>query len=299
EAVASRLSSLRDFRLLFFFIDLGMGLGLGVLGEQIPSALLLSAFVLIGNPLIVMAIMGYMGYRKRTGFLAGLTVAQISEFSLIFMAMGVTLGHVMDVSVGLVTLVGLITITMSTYMILYSQTLYGWCEPFIGWAERRNPHREGQTALPKGATYDVILFGLGRYGREIAGVLHDGEAKVLGVDFDPEALGEWRRRGLPGLYGDAADPEFAISLPLEDVRWLIIATPHIGPSVVHDDGRLVLMREIREAGYTGRIAIRSHDAEDAEKLTKAGADLVLRPFADAAVRAGEMLGFCREETRVL
>jgi Kef-type K+ transport system membrane component KefB len=289
EAVASRLSSLRDFLLLFFFIDLGMGLGLGVLGEQIPSALLLSAFVLIGNPLIVMIIMGYMGYRKRTGFLAGLTVAQISEFSLIFMAMGVTLGHVMDVSVGLVTLVGLITITMSTYMILYSQTLYAWCEPFIGWLERRNPHREGQAALPRGATYDVILFGVGRYGRELARVLHEGNAKVLGVDFDPEALAQWRKRGLPGLYGDAADPEFAISLPLEGVRWLIIATPFIGPSVVHDDGRLVLMREIREAGYWGKIAIRSHDPEDAEHLTGAGADLVLRPFTDAAERAVEML----------
>jgi predicted Kef-type K+ transport protein len=46
--------------------------------------------VLIGNPLIVLAIMGAMGYRKRTGFLAGLTVAQISEFSLIFVAMGVS-----------------------------------------------------------------------------------------------------------------------------------------------------------------------------------------------------------------
>jgi Kef-type K+ transport system membrane component KefB len=289
EAVASRLSSLRDFLLLFFFIDLGMGLGLGELGAQIPSALLLSAFVLIGNPLIVMIIMGYMGYRKRTGFLAGLTVAQISEFSLIFMAMGVTLGHVMDVSVGLVTLVGLITITMSTYMILYSQTLYNWCEPFIGWLERRDPHREGQEALPKGAAYDVILFGVGRYGREIARVLHGDGVKVLGVDFDPEALAQWRKRGLPGLYGDAADPEFAMSLPLDKVRWLIIATPFIGPSVVHDDGRLVLMREIREAGYRGKIAIRSHDPEDAERLTKAGADLVLRPFTDAAERAGEML----------
>jgi predicted Kef-type K+ transport protein len=48
--------------------------------------------VLIGNPLIVMAIMGFMGYRSRTGFSAGLTVAQISEFSIIFIAMGMTLG---------------------------------------------------------------------------------------------------------------------------------------------------------------------------------------------------------------
>ena len=51
--------------------------------EAVGPAAALSLFVLIGNPLIVMAIMGTMGYRKRTGFLAGLTVAQISEFSLI------------------------------------------------------------------------------------------------------------------------------------------------------------------------------------------------------------------------
>jgi hypothetical protein len=94
EAIAARLASLRDFLLLFFFIALGASLDLSVLGASVGPAIVLSLFVLIGNPLIVLAIMGAMGYRKRTGFLAGLTVAQISEFSLIFMAMGVAIGHV-------------------------------------------------------------------------------------------------------------------------------------------------------------------------------------------------------------
>ncbi|MDZ7584976.1 MAG: cation:proton antiporter, partial [Thiobacillus sp.] len=94
EAISARLTSIRDFLLLFFFIDLGANLDFSTLGDEISSSIVLSLFVLIGNPLIVMAIMGYMGYRKRTGFLAGLTVAQISEFSIIFVAMGITLGHV-------------------------------------------------------------------------------------------------------------------------------------------------------------------------------------------------------------
>ena len=64
-------------------IDLGAQLNLDVLGAMVGPAMLLSLFVLIGNPVIVMAIMGAMGHRKRTSFLAGLTVAQISEFSLI------------------------------------------------------------------------------------------------------------------------------------------------------------------------------------------------------------------------
>ncbi len=91
-----RLAPLRDFLLLFFFVVLGAGLELKALGEEAWPAIVLSLFVLIGNPLIVMVILALMGYRKRTGFLAGLTVAQISEFSLIFMAVGVSLGHVTE-----------------------------------------------------------------------------------------------------------------------------------------------------------------------------------------------------------
>ena len=94
ELIGARLVSLRDFLLLFFFISLGAGLEMETLGAQIWPALVFSVFVLIGNPLIVMVIMGYMGYRKRTGFLAGLTVAQISEFSLILAALGFNLVHI-------------------------------------------------------------------------------------------------------------------------------------------------------------------------------------------------------------
>ncbi|KNC67436.1 sodium:proton exchanger, partial [Pseudoalteromonas rubra] len=142
EAIVARLASLRDFLLLFFFIALGTQLDLSLLGSQVFPALILSLFVLIGNPIIVMVIMGLMGYRKRTGFLAGLTVAQISEFSLIFMAMGLTIGHVTADSLGLVTLVGLITIAMSVYMITYSHGLYNKLERWLSVFERDKPFRE-------------------------------------------------------------------------------------------------------------------------------------------------------------
>ena len=142
EAISTRLVSLRDFLLLFFFIDLGAQIDMSLLGAKIVPALVLSLFVLIGNPLIVMIIMGTMGYRKRTGFLAGLTVAQISEFSLILAAMGVSLGHIGTETMGLITLVGLVTIGLSTYMIIYSHYLYNHFARWLGLFERRVPHRE-------------------------------------------------------------------------------------------------------------------------------------------------------------
>lgn len=291
DAIASRLSSVRDFLLLFFFISLGSQLNLNQLGGQVFSATVFSLFVLIGNPLIVLMIMGYMGYRKRTGFLAGLTVAQISEFSLIFMAMGVKLGHISTDSLGLVTLVGLITIAASVYMITYSHTLYRWLEPWLNPFERKLPYREEsgiQGQLIK-STYDIILFGLGRYGQAIAERLIQNGFKVLAVDFNPDVVREWQKKGQYALYGDACDMEFLTSLPLQNAQWIICAIPQHTPGLVSDDARIMLVNALKRHHYTGKTAVSTQYPSQVQALKKKGVDLVFLPFSDAATRAVEKI----------
>jgi hypothetical protein len=290
DAIGSRLSSLRDFLLLFFFIALGAGLDLSTLGDQIGPAIVLSLFVLIGNPLIVMAIMGYMGYRKRTGFLAGLTVAQISEFSLIFMAMGVTIGHVAEDAMGLVTLVGLVTIALSVYMITYSHKLYDWLEPLLGPFERRDPFRE--EAPEDGAPardYNFILFGLGRYGFEIGEKLIAKGYSVLGVDFDPEALRLWRDKGHDGCFGDATDPEFPAHLPLAQAHAVISAVPRTAGPLTDADAQMALLHGLRSVHFGGEVVLSVDSSRFSEALQDRGATLLLEPFHDAAEYAVERI----------
>lgn len=287
EAIVARLSSLRDFLLLFFFIALGSQLDLGLLGAQFAPAMVFSLFVLIGNPLIVMVIMGLMGYRKRTGFLAGLTVAQISEFSLIFMAMGLTIGHVSADSLGLVTLVGLITISLSVYMITYSHSLYAKLESLLILFERKKPFREEkleQTQI-SGKGYDVILFGLGRYGKAIAHYLRQEGFNLLAVDFNPDEVRRWRKQGRAVIYGDACDPAFIGSLPLKDVKWVVSAMPQHDIGVTHEDPRLSLIEGLKQQHYQGDIAISTQQLHDQEVLKQKGATLILLPFYDAAEQA--------------
>jgi Kef-type K+ transport system membrane component KefB len=283
EAIGSRLVSLRDFLLLFFFIDLGAGLDLATLGAQVAPAILLSLFVLIGNPLIVMIILGAMGYRKRTGFLAGLTVAQISEFSLILGALGLSLGHIDADTMGLITLVGLITISASTYMILYSHPLYQKMSPWLGVFERKRPCREqvgDQTADESGV--DVILFGLGRFGSGIARELRQRGHRLLGVDFDPDLVHRQEGRGYAVRYGDAEDPEFLATLPLRQVPWVLSSLREMPVN-------LALLHGLRHHGYKGRVAVTAHTIPDAGQLEHAGADRVLIPYADAAAEAVDNL----------
>jgi len=289
EAIAARLASLRDFLLLFFFIALGASLDLSVLGASVGPAIVLSLFVLIGNPLIVLAIMGAMGYRKRTGFLAGLTVAQISEFSLIFMAMGVTIGHVADEALGLVTLVGLVTIAASTYMITFSHQIYAVFEPVLGIFERKAPDRLRDDAPTSARPHDVILFGLGRYGLGIASALRDSGKRVLGVDFSPEAVRHARAEGYDVMFGDATDPEFLAHLPLRHAEWLVLAVPEHDMGLTHDDPRHALLRAVRDQGYAGRVAVAAHRDATAIALAAETADLILMPYRDAAFAAARMI----------
>ncbi|MDT8855108.1 cation:proton antiporter [Paracoccaceae bacterium Fryx2] len=290
ETIAARLAPLRDFLLLFFFIALGATLDLSLLGAHVTGAVVFSLFVLIGNPLIVLAIMGAMGYRKRTGFLAGLTVAQISEFSLIFVAMGVSLGHVADDALGLVTMVGLVTIAASTYMITWSHHLYALFEPFLGIFERKGTPREpSEAGAHQGRTFPVIVFGLGRFGTAIGMRLKTRGLAVLGIDFNPLAVGRWRELGLEAEFGDATDPEFVAELPLRGAGWLVSTVPIHPTGLSQEDARRTLIQLARTAGFSGRIAAASHSAADTEVLFGSGADLVLEPFQDAADRAVELL----------
>lgn len=280
NAIHAKLTSIRDFLLLFFFIDLGSKLDFSTLGGEIWPAVVLSIFVLVGNPLIVLAIMGFMGYRKRTGFLAGLTVAQISEFSIVFVAMGITMGHIGNDALGLTTMVGLVTITLSTYMILYSHPLYDRLSRFLSWFERKDPYRESlgkDTALSTGQA-DVLVVGMGRYGRALASGLEKSGLNVVGVDFDPEIITGAKSSGVNILFGDVTDPAFAESLPLRNLRWVVSALPDL-----HSNQGLI--RALSEMHFEGHIAAVVRDESDGPILVSMGVQEVLFPVSDAVDHA--------------
>ncbi|SFD61972.1 cation:proton antiporter [Streptomyces aidingensis] len=281
DALGARLVSLRDFLLLFFFLELGARLEFTDAAGQLAEAAVFSLFVLIGNPLIVVVIMTAMRYPVRVGFLAGLTVAQISEFSLILAALGLSLGHIDAATVSLITVVGLITIGGSTYLILYSHPLYRRLEPWLTRIERTGSRRPDLTGRQREA--DVILYGLGRFGGQLADHLAAAGHRILAVDFDPHRVARTDRPGITAVFGSAEDLHFLETLPLARARCVISTIPL-------PETNLALLHALRHHAYRGRIALTAHNAHDAHRLAAAGTDLVLQPFTDAATHAARSLG---------
>jgi Kef-type K+ transport system membrane component KefB len=284
EAIASSLTGLRDFLLLFFFIELGSGLDFSNVGSQVPAALVLSVFVLVGNPLIVLVIMGLMRYPKRVSFLSGLAVAQISEFSLILIALGFSLGHVGGDTVGLVTLVGVVTIGVSTYLIIYSHPIYDRLAPYLTVFERSSTV---DSQVDPRHPVDVIIFGYGRFGSRLAHELATGGDRVLVVDWDPYAEATHGFEDtVEVVFGDAEDSEFPGALPLASARWVVSTIPRV-------DSARVLVHALERWGYRGKVAVTVHTTAQEQELAaeqeRGRIDLVLNPFASSAQHAAVSL----------
>src|SRR6185369_1742810 len=220
--IGSRLKPLRDFFLVLFFVLTGSHIHLWSVSTIIIPAIALSLYVLIGNPIIMMVIMRLLGYHRKTAYLAEVTVSQISEFSLILAAVGFSMGHLTENQFSLMTLIGLITITGSTYFMLYANDLYPHVEKWLKKLDFIKTNSENAIA---DENFDVLLFGFDRVGHDFVNLFKKLNKQYMVVDFNPHLIREMQQNAIPCRYGDAEDVEFLQELGLHQVKMCVSTIP--------------------------------------------------------------------------
>ncbi|MGC9057842.1 MAG: cation:proton antiporter [Candidatus Micrarchaeia archaeon] len=267
--IGSKMRVLRDFFIVMFFMQLGAQMIFTDINQYAYQIAVLSFFVLVGNPLIVIILMGILGYTKRTSFLAGLATAQISEFSLILVALGVKVGHLSSGILSLVTGVGIITIAGSTYFILYSNKIYPFISGFLSIFERKRTV-DTKEVMAKKKQYDVILFGYNRIGYSIVDAFGKLKKNYLVVDYNPDVIADLTRKRIPCIYGDANDIELLDDLNLSRVSFIVSTIPSL-------DTNLLLLQKARSENKNIGVIVVSHHIDDAIELYKNGATYVVMP----------------------
>lgn len=275
--IANRIKPLRDFFILIFFVMLGSSMIFYNFSAIILPIIILSLFVLIGNPLIVMIIMGFMGYRKRTAFMSGITVAQISEFSLILGTLGLKLGHIDEETMGLITAVGIITIIISTYMIIFSDKLYSKLSPALSLFERKNLRKEYTF---ENIQKPIILIGYDRTGKSIATRLQ--KEKMLVIDFNPDIIKSLEKSGYACLYGDIIDPLIFENVDFMNAKIVISTSPDLKDNIN-------LISGVKLSGSKAKIISRAESEEDAKILYDKGCDYVFLPLYSSGQYLGKII----------
>jgi len=282
--ISSKMRPLRDFFIVLFFILLGSQMIFADITQHIVSILIFSAFIIIGNPLVVIILMGLLGYTKRNSFLAGLTVAQISEFSLIFVALGVSVGHLDSEILSLITVIGLITIAGSTYLILYADKIYPYVSKYLSIFEKKGKKVDEYRYHQKGI-YSAILFGYNRIGFDVLGAFEKIQKKFLVVDYDPQVIQELTKQKVDCRYGDGDDSELLDDLNLSKIKMVVSTIPNV-------DTSLLLINKIRKINNRAIIIVVSHQIDDALQFYDAGATYVMLPHFLGGHHVSEMIKKC-------
>ncbi len=272
--IVARIRPLRDFFITIFFVTLGMQMSIHLtLGILIP-VIILSLFVIVIKPFIVLCIIAVFGYRRRTSFLTALNFTQISEFSLIMLFLGEKLGFVSSTLASEVTIVAVIAFATSSYTIAHGNSLYRFFADFLTHFEKQKTIEMAQHLLQEeldALDKHVAVIGAHRAGQSILdSLLAQGESVVV-VDFDPDVVAALKKRNVLSIFGDISDLDIQDRLAIDRAK-LVIST------VSDIDDNLILIKRLNKTNRRAKIIVLGQDQQEAKELYRAGADYVMIPY---------------------
>jgi len=278
QEISARLRPLRDFFIVVFFISLGTRISFEHLGLLIPGIIISCVIVLIVKPLIILTIMGLMGYTKRTSFKTAVAMGQVSEFSLVLAILATKNGLVGEDVMGILTIVALITIAISSYLIIYSDKVFSVFEHALSMFERRKNHFETESRHH----YELVLFGYQKGGHEFMKVFKGLKKKFVVIDYDPEIIDVLDHQELPYLYGDATDIELLEEAGLDKAK-LVVST------ISDHETNLFLVRLLEKINPRSVVIVHAENFSEAADLYESGASYVVMPHYIGSEKIGSFI----------
>ncbi|OGY98606.1 MAG: hypothetical protein A2855_02025 [Candidatus Liptonbacteria bacterium RIFCSPHIGHO2_01_FULL_57_28] len=276
--ISARITPLRDFFLIIFFVILGAEMSLAAASTVFLPSVILSLFILIGNPLILYVVYRLMKFSRRNSLMIGLTAAQVSEFGFVLLFIGRELGYVGESEIASFTMVALATIFVSSYLITHNGKIAGAVQNFLAkFSEENHPQRE-----EKPPVYDAWVIGYHRIGWNIVQVLKEKKRSFAVIDFDPTVIEHLTKEGVPAYFLDVSDVGLLSELPLDRARLVISTIPDIQDQVT-------LLKHVRLHSAHTVIVANAPEAKFMRTLYEAGADYVMTPHLLGGKWIGHMI----------
>ena len=264
--LASKIKPLRDFFVVLFFVFFGSQLSGPITSKVIIDAIIFSLIVMIIKPLVVMITLKIAGYTKRTNFFTSVSLAQVSEFSLILILLGFSLGQVNKEVMNLILLVALITIGISTYAIDSWNFLVNKFSKFLNFFDG-NIDNENEK---KKKTYDIILFGYHRMGYKLLETIKKLGVSFVIVDYNPKVVLALNDQKIDAIFGDAANINFLEEIDLDKAKLIISTIPE-------ESTNLAINEMLEEKNSKAAFIATAEQPRTALDLYEAGVDYVLIP----------------------
>ncbi|MFC2154031.1 cation:proton antiporter [Candidatus Altiarchaeota archaeon] len=281
--IVNRVRSLRDFFATMFFVSLGMEIWITNISKIILPLLFFLLLILIVKPIIIMALNSVLGYGRRSTFLTGISLAQISEFSLIIALQGLFTQQITTEMFSLVALIGVISFTVTSYFIKYDNKLYSRLSEMMVIFDRLSKREKLILEdIPIKSQNHTIVCGCHNMGINIVKTLKELGEDHLVVDYNPEVISELMQEGVPSIYGDIGDLEVLERIHLNDADIVISTVPSV-------EDNMLLIQETKKRNPHSLIFVTADTLDNSLELYDVGADYVIIPDMLAGKKVSEFL----------
>lgn len=275
--VASKVTSIRDFFVTLFFVGLGMSIpwpSLNVLAGMfiVSGVLVASRFITVFIPLY------RMKQGHRVSLLPAVNLCQMSELSLVLLALGKASGDVSEKTMTIAAFSFAFLAVVSTYAVTSNDLILRRAAPWLNrWGMPDLPVSLGEKdaeAKPK----SIFLLGFAWTASSLLAEIKRREPEVLSdllvVDFNPQVNEGLRRRGVDIVYGDITQHDTLLHAGIGQAQVIVCSLPN---SLLKGANNLKLLRQVRSLNSTAQVIVHAERLADVAGLYAAGADYVIAP----------------------
>ena len=264
----ARVGPLTDLFILVFFVSVSLGLEASDLFEFWQEAIIAALVLMPAKFIIFFGLLNWQEFELDTTFLGSINMVQVSEFGLIVGTVAVVGGFIDDAVLGFLTLVALITMSISVYLINYNEWIFGHVRGSLERWERDGKH---QGEIDEYHDH-VVVIGFDEIARRAILLLDDHYDTIVVIDRNISEVEAIEEAGYDAIFGDVKYEKIRKEAGVKYASFIF-------SSSVQEDINEILTREAKADATIFAEADWHHDAVT---LYDAGVDFViLAPYLAA------------------
>ena len=275
--VVAKVTSIRDFFVTLFFVDLGMLIPTPTWNIALWT-LVFSLFLVASRLVTIFPMLYRMRLGHRVSLLPALNLCQMSELSLVLLAIGKAASDVSDNSISIAAFGFAFLAVGSTYGIMKNDTLLRKISPRLTKMGLPDlPASRPETAYQERPSR-IFLLGFSWTASSLVAEITREKPALLGdllvVDFNPQVSERLRARGVRVVYGDISQRDTLQHAGVAKAEIIFCTLPD---TVLKGTSNRKLLTQLRELNPTAQIIVHAEKIAEVAPLYADGASYVTLP----------------------
>jgi Kef-type K+ transport system membrane component KefB len=275
--VVAKVTSIRDFFVTLFFVGLGMIIPVPTFA-YILWTIFVCVVLIVTRLATVFPVLYSMRQGYRVSLLPAINLCQMSELSLVLLALGQRSGDVSDNVIGVAAFAFAFLAIGSTYAILGNDSLLRKITPWLGKLGLHDLDHTTFLAHEDARPRRICVLGFSWTASSLLAEIErnrpDLLAEICVIDFNPVVHERLKARNVFTVYGDITARDMLHHAGASRAEIIICTLPNM---VLKGANNLKILRQLRELNPHAQIIVHSELLSDVPALYGAGANYVTAP----------------------